>query len=48
MLKILIKRGAKYSEVDEMEFNALDYAIMGGKLENQEYLKAIGLKEKRH
>ncbi|MBI5889384.1 MAG: ankyrin repeat domain-containing protein [Nitrosomonadales bacterium] len=42
MLKLLLKNGARLNDVDEIEFSAFDYAIMGAKPENTAYLKAIG------
>lgn len=43
MLKLLIARGARLADVDELGFNALDYAILGKNPENQGYLTSLGL-----
>lgn len=43
MLKLLIARGARLADVDELGFNALDYAILGKNPENQSYLTSLGL-----
>lgn len=43
MLKLLIARGARLADVDELGFNSLDYAILGKNPENQSYLTSLGL-----
>jgi ankyrin repeat protein len=45
LLKLLLQRGARLDAVDQQEFNAVDYARMGNKLENLDYLRSLGLKE---
>ncbi|MBZ7949163.1 hypothetical protein H2260_01840, partial [Campylobacter sp. RM10534] len=37
-------KGAKIHDVDDLGFNALDFAIAAGKQENANYLKSLGLK----
>lgn len=44
ILKMLISKGAKIHDVDDLGFNALDFAIAAGKQENANYLKSLGLK----
>lgn len=44
ILKTLISKGAKLNEVDDLGFNALDFALAAGKKENAAYLKSLGLK----
>jgi len=43
MLMMLIQAGAKKDSVDDLGFNALDYAKMGGAVENVNYLLSLGL-----
>lgn len=43
MLKLLINNGAKLNITDELGFNALDYAVLGKNIQNQNYLKSLGL-----
>jgi uncharacterized protein len=45
LLKLLLQRGAKLDSLDEAAFNAFDYARMGNKPENRDYLESLGLKE---
>lgn len=44
MLKLLIGKGAKIEATDELGFTVLDYAIMGEKTENRDFLASLGLK----
>lgn len=44
MLKLLIDKGAKTGALDELGFTILDYAVMGEKSENREFLASLGLK----
>ncbi len=46
LIKLLLQRGAKLDSVDEEGFNAADYADMGNKPENWQYLNGLGLKGK--
>ena len=43
MLKLLLVNGAKLGAKDELQFNALDYALMAGNQENIAFLKSQGL-----
>ena len=43
VLKLLISKGAKLDEVDDLGFNALDFALAAEKKENADYLKSLGL-----
>ena len=43
MLKVLVQEGALVTAADDLGYNALDYAAMGGKKENETYLKSLGL-----
>ncbi|ECR1616593.1 ankyrin repeat domain-containing protein, partial [Campylobacter jejuni] len=43
-LKLLISKGANFNAVDDLGFNALDFALSAGKKENADYLKSLGLK----
>ncbi|WP_139470772.1 ankyrin repeat domain-containing protein [Campylobacter armoricus] len=45
MLKLLMEYKANYKEVDDLGFNALDFAIIAKKTQNVKYLKSLGLKE---
>lgn len=45
ILKILVKNGANIKQVDDLGFNALDFAISAKKDENIKYLKSLGLKQ---
>ncbi|WP_257941765.1 ankyrin domain-containing protein [Campylobacter lari] len=45
MLKLLIDYKANYKEIDDLGFNALDFAIIAKKEENIKFLKKLGLKE---
>ena len=45
IIKLLLEHGAKLDSVDELGFNAADYAIMGEKLANLAYLESIGLRK---
>jgi len=47
IVKYLISHGANKYAVDDMQYNALDYAYMGKIKENIDYLKSIGLTTKR-
>lgn len=44
ILKLLISKGANFNAVDDLGFNALDFALAAGKKENVDYLKSLGLK----
>ncbi|EKI8264904.1 ankyrin repeat domain-containing protein [Campylobacter jejuni] len=44
ILKLLILKGANFNAVDDLGFNALDFALSAGKKENADYLKSLGLK----
>ncbi|EOH1434337.1 ankyrin repeat domain-containing protein [Campylobacter jejuni] len=44
ILKLLISKGANFNTVDDLGFNALDFALAAGKKENADYLKSLGLK----
>lgn len=44
ILKFLISKGANFNAVDDLGFNALDFALSAGKKENADYLKSLGLK----
>lgn len=44
ILKLLISKGANLNAVDDLDFNALDFALAAGKKENADYLKSLGLK----
>lgn len=44
ILKPLISKGANFNAVDDLGFNALDFALSAGKKENADYLKSLGLK----
>ncbi|TKX32482.1 hypothetical protein CQA76_03985 [Campylobacter aviculae] len=43
-LKTLIAKGANINAVDDLGFNALDFALAAGKNDNANYLKSLGLK----
>ena len=45
ILKLLVSKGANINAVDDLGFNALDFALAAGKKENAQYLKSLGLKE---
>jgi hypothetical protein len=45
LIKLLLQHGAKLDSTDQKEFNAADYARVGGKAENLKYLKSLGLEE---
>ncbi|QOR00634.1 ankyrin repeat domain-containing protein [Campylobacter sp. 2014D-0216] len=45
MLKLLIDYKANYKEIDDLGFNALDFALIAKKEQNAKYLRKIGLKE---
>ncbi|MFB3884846.1 MAG: ankyrin repeat domain-containing protein [Thermodesulfobacteriota bacterium] len=45
LLQLLLQRGARLDAVDQQGFNAADYARMGDKPENLDYLRSLGLKE---
>ncbi|MFA5372253.1 MAG: ankyrin repeat domain-containing protein, partial [Sideroxydans sp.] len=42
MIKLLLEKGARLNEVDEVGYSAFDYAILGDRPENAAYLKEIG------
>lgn len=44
ILKLLISKGANLNAVDDLGFNALDFALAASKKENADYLKSLGLK----
>lgn len=43
MLKLLLSHGADLKATDDLGFNAMDYAAMGHNMENEAYLKSLGL-----
>ncbi|SUX17048.1 ankyrin repeat-containing periplasmic protein [Campylobacter upsaliensis] len=45
MLKLLVEKKADIFAVDDLGFNALDFALMADKEENAIYLRSLGLKE---
>jgi hypothetical protein len=45
MIRLLLENGARLEALDEMGYNALDYAFMGKKNENIAYLESLGLKK---
>ncbi|TQR54612.1 ankyrin repeat domain-containing protein [Campylobacter troglodytis] len=45
MLKLLVENKANINAVDDLGFNALDFAIASKKEENINYLRSLGLKE---
>lgn len=47
MLKLLISYGAKYDVVDDLGFNALDFALNDNNEKVIEYLKSLGLAQNR-
>lgn len=44
ILKLLVSKGANLFELDDLGFNALDFALSANKTENAQYLKSLGLK----
>ncbi|MCH5335971.1 MAG: ankyrin repeat domain-containing protein [Campylobacter sp.] len=44
ILKLLVSKGASLFDVDDLGFNALDFALATHKDENAKYLKSLGLK----
>lgn len=44
ILKMLIAKGADINEVDDLGFNALDFALAANQKENANYLQSLGLK----
>ncbi|EOH4589715.1 ankyrin repeat domain-containing protein [Campylobacter jejuni] len=48
ILKLLISKGANFNAVDDLGFNALDFALAAGKKENADYLKSLGLKANKN
>ena len=44
ILKFLVSAGVDLDATDDAGFNAYDYAVMGKKDTNLDYLKSIGLK----
>ena len=44
MLKLLIENGANLHEIDDLGFNALDFALSAKKMDNAKYLQSLGLK----
>lgn len=44
IVKFLIANGVDLSASDDLGYNALDYAILGGRDENAQYLRKLGLK----
>ena len=44
MLKLLIESGANLHDVDDLGFNALDFALSAKKMDNAKYLQSLGLK----
>lgn len=44
ILKLLVQKGVKLFEKDDLGFNALDFALAAKKEENAKYLKSLGLK----
>lgn len=47
MLKMLVEYGAKYDNVDDLGFNALDFALTDGNENAIKYLNSLGLKPNR-
>jgi len=47
LIKLLLQHGAKLDSIDQKGFNAADYARVGEKPENANYLGSLGLKENR-
>lgn len=47
LIKLVLQHGAKLDSTDQKEFNAADYARVGEKAENLNYLKSLGLEENR-
>lgn len=45
MLKLLVEKKVDIFAVDDLGFNALDFALMADKQENAAYLRSLGLKE---
>lgn len=45
IIKLLLERGAKLDSLDELGFNAADYAVMGQKTDNLAYLESVGLRK---
>jgi uncharacterized protein len=43
ILKMLVQAGARLNARDELEANAVDYAIAGKKKDNERYLLSLGL-----
>ena len=43
MIRLLIDKGARTQDLDEVGFSALDYAVMGEKAKNQAYLAGLGI-----
>lgn len=43
MIRILLKAGARMAARDELGYNALDYAALAMKKDNEAYLKSLGL-----
>ncbi len=45
ILKLLVAKGADFKKVDDLGFNALDFALAAKKESNAAYLRSLGLKE---
>jgi len=43
MIDTLLQAGARLDAADDVLYNALDYAVMGGNRDNETYLKSLGL-----
>jgi len=43
MIDTLLKAGARLDAMDDLFYNALDYAVMGANKDNEAYLKSLGL-----
>ena len=46
MIKMILAAGARLDSVDDLGFNALDYAMLGNSKSNEAYLRALGLKSR--
>ena len=44
IIKLLIQNGANINEVDDMGYNAADFALQNNDLEVLRYLESLGLK----
>lgn len=44
ILKMLVAKGADINEIDDLGFNALDFALAANQKDNANYLQSLGLK----